>query len=139
MKLNFVTLAAVVIGWVIFIPLVLRLHLPWTPYRIAGAAVFVGAFILFGLARVQLGKSFSIEAKATRLVTTGLYSRIRNPIYVFGAAMLAGAILYSGKFWCLLIFLVLIPAQVHRSRREEQVLTEKFGTEYTEYKQKTWF
>ena len=30
-------------------------------------------------------------------------------------------------------------AQVVRSRKEERVLTEKFGAAYLEYKQKTWF
>jgi len=29
-------------------------------------------------ARVQLGASFSVRAKAKKLVTTGVYSRIRN-------------------------------------------------------------
>ena len=91
------------------------------------------------MARVQLGSAFSAKAKATALVTTGIYSRIRNPIYVFGAVLLTGIILFSGKFWFLLLLLVLIPMQIYRSRKEEQVLTEKFGDTYLEYKQKTWF
>jgi hypothetical protein len=45
------------------------------------------------LARYTLGQSFSVKAKATELATTGIYSRIRNPIYVFGVILLAGLIL----------------------------------------------
>ena len=137
MKLNVVTLLVITIGLVFFLPFLLRL--PWTSFHIAGAAIYVPALVLFVMARVQLGRAFSIQAKATTLVTTGLYSRIRNPIYVFGAAMLAGICVYTGKLWLLAVFLILIPIQVYRSRQEERVLAEKFGDAYVEYKQKTWF
>ncbi len=91
------------------------------------------------MSRLQLGSSFSVEAKATSLVTTGIYSRIRNPIYVFGSLMIAGVIVWSGRPVFFLIFLFLLPMQVLRARNEEKVLQEKFGGAYTEYKRKTWF
>jgi protein-S-isoprenylcysteine O-methyltransferase Ste14 len=37
------------------------------------------------------------------------------------------------------MFAVLIPLQIYRTRKEEQVLAEKFGDAYLEYKRKTWF
>jgi protein-S-isoprenylcysteine O-methyltransferase Ste14 len=80
-----------------------------------------------------------VRAKATTLVTTGIYSRIRNPIYVFGGLMLAGFILWVNRPWLLLLFVVLIPMQVYRIRKEERVLSEKFGAAYLDYKRKTWF
>jgi protein-S-isoprenylcysteine O-methyltransferase Ste14 len=46
--------------------------------------------------------------------------------------------LWINRPWLLLIF-VLSPIQVWRSRAEAQVLEEKFGAEYLEYKKKTWF
>ena len=95
--------------------------------------------MFFVLARIQLGRSFSVQAKATRLVTTGLYSRIRNPIYFFGALMIAGIIVWTTKPVLFLIFVVLIPLQISRSRQEERVLTETFGEAYIDYKRKTWF
>ena len=72
-------------------------------------------------------------------MTTGLYSRIRNPIYLFGALMIGGIIIWTTKPLLFLIFVVLIPLQIYRSRQEERVLTEKFGESYLEYKRKTWF
>ena len=81
----------------------------------------------------------SVQAKATTLVTTRVYSRIRNPIYFFGAMFILGIIIWMGRPWLLPIFAVLIPLQVVRSRKEERVLTEKFGAAYLDYKQKTWF
>src|SRR5436309_2264305 len=79
------------------------------------------------LARRTLGRSFSIRAKATALVTTGIYSRIRNPIYVFGMVYAAGIFLIIRKpvFWILLV--LMIPIQVVRARREASVLENKFG------------
>ena len=88
---------------------------------------------------MELGPAFSVQAKATTLVTTGVYSRIRNPIYVFGAIFILGIIIWTGRPWLLAIFAALIPLQVVRSRKEERVLTEKFGAAYLDYKQKTWF
>ena len=137
MKLNIVTLAIIVV----FIPLVV-MHFwgpPWTVWRTAGVAISIPCFLLLALARVQLGRAFSVQAKASTLVTTGLYSRIRNPIYVFGGLAIAGFMLWVNMPWLLLIFVVLIPMQVWRSQVEERVLTEKFGAEYLEYKKKTWF
>ena len=99
----------------------------------------IPAFLLFVLARIQLGQAFSVQAKATTLVTAGIYARIRNPIYVFGGLMILGVIIWAHRPWLLLIFVVLIPMQLLRVRKEEQVLEAKFGDAYLEYKRKTWF
>jgi protein-S-isoprenylcysteine O-methyltransferase Ste14 len=86
-----------------------------------------------------LGKSFSVRAKATALVTNGIYSRIRNPIYVSGILLFFGVFLMLGYPQMLLIFVVLIPLQVIRARREAAVLEAEFGDEYREYRKRTWF
>jgi protein-S-isoprenylcysteine O-methyltransferase Ste14 len=136
-KLNYGTL--VFLAVVVLVFLIFAWQLPWTAPRIAGVAIAVPSFLLFAIARIQLGKAFSIQAKATTLVTTGLYSRILNPIYVFGSLMIAGVLLWSGRPWFLLIFAVVIPMQILRSRKEAKALEENFGPAYQEYKQKTWF
>jgi len=136
-KLNYITLA---VGIVVLVVIGLRMAgAPLTPMRIVGLAIAVPSAVLFVVARMQLGSAFSIEAKASKLVTAGIYSRIRNPIYVFGGLLLAGLALIAGRPILLLLLLVLIPLQAARVRREEQVLAEKFGDEYAEYKRKTWF
>ena len=112
---------------------------PWTPWQIVGLAIAVPAFAMFVLARIQLGRAFSLQAKASTLVTEGIYARIRNPIYVFGGLMIVGIILYAGRPWWLVIFVVLIPLQLLRVRKEEQILEATFGDAYREYKRKTWF
>ncbi len=100
--------------------------------------------VLIGLAgvfasRYTLGKSFSVRAKATALVTTGIYSRIRNPIYVAGAVLLIGVAIMLWKLYLLWLLLVIVPMQIWRARRDARVLEEKFGEEYRVYRQRTWF
>ncbi|MGB7134679.1 MAG: isoprenylcysteine carboxylmethyltransferase family protein [Acidobacteriaceae bacterium] len=112
---------------------------PWTAWHIAGLAIAVPSFGLFVAARITLGRSFSVQAKATALVTTGIYAWVRNPIYVFGALTFAGILIWMHRPWWLLILAVLVPMQVWRARKEERVLEEKFGSAYLEYKRKTWF
>jgi protein-S-isoprenylcysteine O-methyltransferase Ste14 len=92
------------------------------------------------LARYTLGRSFSIAPKATALVTTGIYSRIRNPIYVSGMIFLVGVVLIVSRLQLLLaVLIVLIPMQIIRARREAAVLEAKFGDAYREYRKRTWF
>lgn len=112
---------------------------PWNTVRWTGAILMVPSFILFSVAHVQLGSSFSVSAQARCLVTTGLYSRIRNPIYLFGGLLIVGAFLFLEQPRYLLIFLVLIPLQLVRMRQEARVLEEKFGDAYRQYKKSTWF
>ncbi len=114
-------------------------NLPWTPMRIVGAALVIPSFTLWFVARVQLGKSFSITPQARELVTHGLYSKIRNPVYLFGSLLIAGIFLYIGKPELLWLFGVLIPVQLFRIKKEEKVLQEKFGETYLQYKKNTWF
>jgi protein-S-isoprenylcysteine O-methyltransferase Ste14 len=137
MKLNLTTLAIVLVGAVLFA--VQASRVPWTTAHIVGLSIAGPGLLLLIIARLQLGAAFSVQAKATTLVTTGLYSRIRNPIYVFGALFIAGIIIWTGRPWLLLLFVILIPMQILRSRKEARVLEEKFGPAYVAWKQKTWF
>ena len=91
------------------------------------------------VARYTLGKSFSVAAKATALVPSGIYSRIRNPIYASGTILVAGVALMTGRPALLAILLVLVPVQIVRARREAGVLEARFGDAYREYRKGTWF
>jgi protein-S-isoprenylcysteine O-methyltransferase Ste14 len=112
---------------------------PHGPARWIGLLLSVIGLAGVVLARITLGASFSIVPKATALVTTGIYSRIRNPIYIFGEIFLIGVVLIMGSPALLLVLLALIPVQVIRARREAGVLEAKFGEAYREYRKRTWF
>ncbi len=112
---------------------------PWTAIRVVGLLILLPSLALWFLARVQLGKSFSVTAQARELVTRGLYSRIRNPIYVFGGLTILGLFLFLGKPYLLWAFVFLVPLQIFRAKREGKILEAKFGQAYLEYRRKTWF
>jgi len=111
----------------------------WNAVRIAGMVLLIAGFVLWTVARFQLGASFAVQAEARQLVTQGLYSKIRNPIYVFGSWVVAGGILVFAKPIGLLIFVVLIPLQLWRAKKESTVLEAAFGEEYRKYRAGTWF
>jgi len=111
----------------------------WNALSVAGLCLLIVGFILWTIARFQLGASFAVKAEARQLVTRGLYSKIRNPIYVFGSWVLAGGILVFGKPVLLLIFLLVIPLQIWRAGKESAVLESAFGEEYRKYRAGTWF
>jgi protein-S-isoprenylcysteine O-methyltransferase Ste14 len=136
LKLNVGTLVLLVMAAVVFGLNVSRVL--WTTPRIIGVSIAVPAFLLLCVARLQLGDAFSARAKASKLVTTGLYSRIRNPIYVFGALTIAGVIVWMNQPWFFLVFALLIPMQWVRSRNEARVLEERFGAAYLDYRRQTW-
>jgi len=111
----------------------------WTGVQTLGAALLVLGFILWTVARFQLGRSLTVTAQAKRLVTHGLYSKIRNPIYVFGSMVAAGLMLLLGRPIWLLLFLIVIPMQIWRAKKESSVLEAAFGDEYRKYRAMTWF
>jgi len=111
----------------------------WNTQRMLGTGLLVVGTVFVLFARMQLGGSFSILPRAKKLVTRGLYSRIRNPIYTFGTVAIAGMllILQIPKLWILL--LVLVAIQIFRAGREARVLEARFGEEYRAYRKQTWF
>ena len=111
----------------------------WRPIHIFGLVLLVPGLALLTLARIQLGNAFSVTPQATCLVTHGLYSRIRNPIYVFAMFVLAGLILFLKRPWLLLLLIPLFVLQLFRVRREAQILEQRFGDAYRQYRARTWF
>ena len=102
-------------------------------------AVAAFGISLWALARVQLGSSFSVTPQARRLVTTGLYSKFRNPIYLFGGIGYLGLFIALGNWPALALFAVLYSYQIPRVKREEKVLEAAFGEQYRRYRASTWF
>jgi protein-S-isoprenylcysteine O-methyltransferase Ste14 len=112
---------------------------PRTVYLYAGLGLTAVTMPLWVAARLQLGGSFSVTAQARRLVTSGLYSRVRNPIYFFGGLAYLGGLVALQSWPLLVAWLAMTPIQIVRIRKEERVLAEAFGADYQAYRAKTWF
>jgi protein-S-isoprenylcysteine O-methyltransferase Ste14 len=111
----------------------------WSRLQIIGACLLLVGFVFWTVARFQLGASLTVSAQAKKLVTRGIYSKIRNPIYVFGSCLIAGIILVIGRPLWLLVFVLIIPLQIWRAGKEASVLQSAFGDEYSRYRAGTWF
>lgn len=103
---------------------------------LAGASV---AFPLWIVARLQLGPAFSFAPEARQLVTSGLYSKIRHPVYVFGTLASLSALVVLQVWPLLAIETALCPLTLIRIRREERHLAAAFGAQYEQYCRQTWF
>jgi protein-S-isoprenylcysteine O-methyltransferase Ste14 len=112
---------------------------PWDLQRTIGAGLVAVGLGGIAVSRYQLGRSFSIRAEAHRLVTHGIYSKIRNPIYVFGALFFAGFVLVIHRPILWLGVLAIAVMQTLRARREARVLEAAFGDAYRDYRRRTWF
>jgi protein-S-isoprenylcysteine O-methyltransferase Ste14 len=110
-----------------------------TPNHYVGLFITFIAFALWIVARVQLGNSFSIGAKANHLITAGLYSKLRHPVYYFSILAVVGLGVYVWSVFVLIPLVFLTALEIYRINNEEKVLSDKFGKAYSEYKSKTWF
>jgi protein-S-isoprenylcysteine O-methyltransferase Ste14 len=112
----------------------------WSPtLRIALAiAVGVPSFALMMVGRHQLGSSFAVMPAAKSLVTSGLYARVQHPMYLFLDLWVLAAIVAVGWRPALIVWVVLVVAQMLQSRREESILAHAFGAEYEAYRRHTW-
>jgi len=127
----------VAVGFLIW--LLISSKTPWNAQRNIGTSLVLVGVCGIAIARFQLGKSFSIRPEARELVTTGLYSKIRNPIYVFGAVMITGLVLVLQRPALWIVLAIVVVGQTIRARREARVLEAAFGDAYREYRRKTWF
>jgi protein-S-isoprenylcysteine O-methyltransferase Ste14 len=135
---HWILFALAVLGTVIAVYGARSANAEWPATRIAGVCLLLLVLSWIVLARIQLGRAFSVTAQARQLVTTGLYKRIRNPIYLASPFLLIGLALAVARWWPLLLLILVIPLQIVRARREEAVLRAAFGSEYDEYRSRTW-
>ena len=112
---------------------------PHVTFWYAGLCLAAVSVPFWFLARLQLGTSFSIRPEARQLVTWGLYSRLRHPVYVFGSVAWFGALMVLVGWRAVIIWVIVVLVEIARARREERVLAEVFGAEYVAYQGRTWF
>ena len=97
---------------------------------IAGGA----AFIAGGRALMAHRTTVIPWREVATVVTSGIYARTRNPIYVGDALIYLGVAVVTGS-WLALLVLPAVFAVMNRFviAREERHLTARFGTAYTSY------
>jgi protein-S-isoprenylcysteine O-methyltransferase Ste14 len=104
-----------------------------------GAIVTLVGFAFVIVARRQLGGSFTAKAEARALITRGLYSRIRHPVYLFGVLGFCGIAICLRSIYFNIYLVITILGLLWRIRRENRVLRERFGMAYADHRRQTWF
>ena len=112
-----------------------------TSLRIIGASVFTVSLWLLWRSHADLATNFSPSLfirKNHTLVSTGIYRKIRHPMYLSFLMWAIGQSLLIANWVAgplgLLAFLLIY---LFRVEREEQQLLNQFGAEYAQYQKKT--
>ncbi|HET9453431.1 MAG TPA: isoprenylcysteine carboxylmethyltransferase family protein [Gemmatimonadaceae bacterium] len=108
------------------------------------AALFILAGEVFRMMGVSAAGTVTRRRSrdVQRLVTYGIFSWMRNPLYVGNLLIWVGFVIGSGVLWFLPVAIVLFAIEYTLIvRYEEGVLESIFGAEYLAYKQRTprWF
>ncbi|MDH4107599.1 MAG: isoprenylcysteine carboxylmethyltransferase family protein [Gammaproteobacteria bacterium] len=116
-------------------PLATLIPPPWNWFGAAliavGILVIAGPAIAFMRARTTIRPFHDSSA----LVRTGLYACTRNPMYVGMAGILVGVAVLTGSLSPFLMPVLFVPVMNRRViRHEEEMLAERFGDEYLEYR-----
>ena len=106
-----------------------------------GAVLFLQALLLLWRSHADLAGSFSPGLqirKNHRLVTTGVYERIRHPMYAAHLLWATAQLLLLHNWIAGPAFLVAsLPLYMARIPREEEMMEERFGDEYRRYAERT--
>ena len=103
-----------------------------------GFVILLAGFIFWIKSLEDIGASFQASPKAKKLVTTGMYSKFRHPIYYSGILMDIGLVIYSLNWIIFAIVFVIFLIQLYRIHNEERILIQKFGKKYLDYKKQSW-
>lgn len=98
-------------------------------------------FLILLASLFQLGSNFTVLAKPKKqatLTTIGIYKFIRNPMYLGVLLMSVSWGLFFQSKLVLIFTLALFFLFLYKIDLEEKFLQEKFGKDYSEYKEKTY-
>lgn len=107
---------------------------------LAAGGMMVGATgaILSFVALWSLKKSFSLMTEVRELVTTGLYRRIRHPLYMAEIIHILGIAILSARLVGMWLFVIAVTMQVVRAKIEEKKFLQMVP-QYGEFKSNTGF
>jgi protein-S-isoprenylcysteine O-methyltransferase Ste14 len=110
------------------------LNLPG-PIRWVGLLLFITGMVLAVGALIQLRGVENIK----HLVTTGLFSKIRHPMYAGFICWIVGWSIYHAAPFSLAIGALGIAGTLWWRHLEDERLAIQFGSEYLRYGKQTWF
>jgi protein-S-isoprenylcysteine O-methyltransferase Ste14 len=121
-------------------PLLSKIWVDLLWLKFLGVILITAGLIIFSLALVAFGRSWRIGIDANqpgKLITTGIFSVTRNPVFVFFNLYFIGiACLNPNLFFTGLAFMALFGIHFH-ILNEEKFLEKHYGKSYKEYRKET--
>ncbi len=98
-----------------------------------GGALFLGGFIFHAIAERGHRQAHQNAKLISRIIDTGMYGKIRHPLYVSLIIMNIGIGVGFGVYWTLGLALVFSALYVCTAVEEEHFLLRSFREEYGDY------
>lgn len=107
---------------------------------IIGLSISIIGAIIACSSRYKLGRNWSLSVQRKenhQLIQDGIYKFVRHPIYTGLLLLFIGNAIIVGDYRAIIAVLIVFVSLWLKLKKEEKLLTETFGTEYTEYKNHT--
>ena len=93
---------------------------------------------IIAVGSILVGKAHRVlfKKKSRGLITTGIFARVRHPMYLGIILIYLGYMLGTMSLLSILPWLLIVYLYAKMADHEERVLEEQFGKEYLEYKRR---
>jgi protein-S-isoprenylcysteine O-methyltransferase Ste14 len=108
--------------------------------RWIGVVLVLANVLLLGWIHQVLDRQYSpcLQIKESHnLITEGPYSKVRHPMYTVLSMFSLGVALVTANFLIIGFALLIFPPFFFVAKKEEKMLLETFGDEYSEYMERT--
>ncbi len=110
--------------------------------QILGIGFYLLGYIIYVAGRLEIKEKFSELWQPAKLgggfAQTGIYRRMRHPLYTGGLIFNIGLIIMFQIWFGLLLFIPPTIIMIMGAVKEEKWLIEKYGEEYKRYMKQTW-
>lgn len=108
--------------------------------RVIGVLLGLGGLTLCVISYRALGRNFRVFAaprRSGKLITGGIYRRVRHPMYTGVILGMGGYVLAFGSPWFAAPWLAMTVLYLVKAVREEGIVAQRFA-EYHDYRRRTW-
>lgn len=119
-------------------PAIIRLQITPFLFLLGMILLPIGFYIRYaGLKELlKVNKNISHYSIPESLVTSGIYEQSRNPAYFGFILMLVALLLIYPSLAMVIIIVIFLVSLNSYAKKEEQILSKKFGRTYTKYKKR---